>query len=594
VKALGALSLRWKVPALIALLVCLAVGAFGLVAYATVRRSVVEAAVAHQRAAAGQVAELLVRSTTGMMRQVELGASHSALRSVLQSPRAPLNDSAEAVLRRLAPDTTGTWGVELLDARGRSVLARGLERAEEVIPDWTPPTDDAGLSPFYVHGTRVAFEVSAPVREGARVVGRLTQIRIVRAGTAATRAISDLIGERATLFFGNADGSLWTDLERQVSGVGASPDGRYERDGHAVLGAVTSVPGTPWALAVETPELVALAPVRSIVWQFAALGLLIVAVGAVAGDRLSRGITRPLGELTNAAEAIAGGDLVRRDVRVERSDEIGRLARAFGAMAESVRQVQDHLESMIGVRTAELERALNQLRDAQEELVRKERLAMLGQLSSSIGHELRNPLGVMLNAVYFLEMTLPEAPAVSPKAREYLALLREQIRLSERIVSDLLDSVRTRPPQRAFVPVETLVTEHAKRVSVPGRIRLEYDVAPDTPPLYADPDQVGQILVNLLTNGVQAMDGREGALSVRARHDDGRVRIEVRDTGVGVPREHIDRIFEPLFTTKARGIGLGLSVSRTLARANAGDLTVTNHPGGGAVFTLELPAAGPT
>jgi signal transduction histidine kinase len=594
VKAFGALSLRWKVPALIALLICLAVGAFGLVAYVTVRRSVLDAAVSHQRAAAGQVAELLVGSSAGILRQLGTAADHPAVLAALRSPAAPVSDSLDAVLRRLAPEGTGVWGVELVDARGRTVLARGLERTEEAPPPWTPPPDSVGLSPFFGHGDRLAYEVSAPVRERGRVVGRITQIRIVRAGSAATRAISDLIGGEATLLFGNADGSRWTDLERTVTGVDAARGGRYVRDGRVLLGATTVVPGTPWAIAVETPELVALAPLRSVVWRFAVLGLLIIAGGAVAGDRLSRAITRPLGDLTNAAEAIAGGDLQRRDVRANRSDEIGRLARAFGAMSDSVHQVQDHLESMISVRTAELERALTRLRDAQEELLRKERLAMLGQLSSSIGHELRNPLGVMLNAVYFLEMTMPDSSPASPKAREYLALLREQIRLSERIVSDLLDSARTRPPQRSAVAVEPLVTDHASRVTMPERIRFEYDVAPDVPRVFADPDQVGQILVNLLTNGVQAMDGRGGTLTVRARERDGRVRIDVQDTGEGVPAEHMGKIFEPLFTTRARGIGLGLSVSRTLARANAGDLTVMNDPGGGAVFTLDLPAAGPT
>lgn len=213
---------------------------------------------------------------------------------------------------------------------------------------------------------------------------------------------------------------------------------------------------------------------------------------------------------------------------------------------------------------------------------------MLGQLSSSIGHELRNPLGVMLNAVYFLEMTLRDAP---PKAREYLRLVREQIRLSERIVSDLLDSARTRPPQRAALSVHDVVSECSQRVPVPASIRMERDMPPDLPALYADPDQLGQILVNLFTNAVQAMDGREGTLTVRARQYDSRVRIEVQDTGDGVPEEHRDKIFEPLFTTKARGIGLGLSVSRSLAQANSGDLSVANHSGGGAVFRLDLPVS---
>ena len=98
-----------------------------------------------------------------------------------------------------------------------------------------------------------------------------------------------------------------------------------------------------------------------------------------------------------------------------------------------------------------------------------------------------------------------------------------------------------------------------------------------------------RILVNLFTNATQAMDNHPGVLSVRAHNGDGRVHINVRDTGPGVPSELAEKIFEPLYTTKARGIGLGLSVARSLAIANRGSLSVKNHPGGGAVFMLDLP-----
>lgn len=587
-KLLGSLSLRWKIPALIALLIFFAVAVFGLIGYATVRNSTMDAAIAHQRAAAGQVANLVSRNPVELQRRLTQSAAHPAILGLFRNPEAPLSDSAKAILSRLAPDTSTLVGVELIDRRGRSLLSRGPERAGETPLEWAPPSDSAAVSPFFRQGEHIAFEISAPVRAGDRILGHITQLRRVRAGTTASRAIADLIGAEATLFIGNANGSLWSDLSEVLQSDVPPGDGRYARLGTHMLGATAGVSGTPWSVAVETPEQVVLAPVRSVVWRFSVIAMLIIASGALIGDRLSRGMTRPLEQLAASAEGIAGGDLERRDIAIDRSDEIGRLGRSFAVMADSVRDAREHLESMIGVRTDALERALAQLKDAQEELVRKERLAMLGQLSSSIGHELRNPLGVMLNAVYFLEMTLKDSP---PKAREYLRLVREQIRLSERIVSDLLDSARTRPPQRAVLCVEDVVSECSKRVPVPATIRVERDVPADLPPAYADPDQLGQILVNLFTNAVQAMDGREGTLIVRARQHDRQVRIEVQDTGDGVAEEHQDKIFEPLFTTKARGIGLGLSVSRSLARANSGELRVMNHSSGGAVFMLDLPVS---
>ena len=250
-------------------------------------------------------------------------------------------------------------------------------------------------------------------------------------------------------------------------------------------------------------------------------------------------------------------------------------------MAMSVQEARESLERKVAERTRALE-------EARDELLRKERLASLGHLASGVGHELRNPLGVMSNVVYYLEATMPDAPA---RVQEYLALLRKQIQLAEKIVADLLDFARVRSPERVAVSVAPFVREQLCRVDLPERIEVAEELDPGLPPVYVDPVQVGQVFFNLLTNAVQAMDGDRGRLTVRARAMNGRVRLEVEDSGPGVPPEHHDRIFEPLFTTKAAGIGLGLSVSRSLARANDGDLSVATESRCGAVFRLDLPAA---
>jgi signal transduction histidine kinase len=195
----------------------------------------------------------------------------------------------------------------------------------------------------------------------------------------------------------------------------------------------------------------------------------------------------------------------------------------------------------------------------------------------------------MSNAVYVLEAKLTDAP---PKVKEYLDILRAQVRLSEKIVSDLLDTVRNKPPQRTRVSVGDLVTEQRNRIFMPSSIRIEQDIAPTVPPVYVDRVQIGQVLHNVFMNAVHAMEASGGGtLTLRAQPQNGVVRLEIRDSGPGIPLENQARVFEPLFTTKARGIGLGLSLSRALARANEGDLTVRSEPGAGATFMLEMPAA---
>ncbi|MFI5078401.1 MAG: sensor histidine kinase, partial [Vicinamibacteria bacterium] len=229
-----------------------------------------------------------------------------------------------------------------------------------------------------------------------------------------------------------------------------------------------------------------------------------------------------------------------------------------------------------------------QLHETQEQLVRREKLAMLGQLSSGVGHELRNPLGVMTNAGYYLEMIQPDAP---PDVREYLGILRAQIGLAEKIVGDLLDFSRIRPPRRDVVAVADVVAVQQARLNVPAGVSVQVDVPEGLPRVSADAVQIGQILFNLLVNAIQALEGRGGAVRVGSSVADGHVRLHLQDDGPGVPAELRAKVFEPLFTTRARGIGLGLAVSRSLAEANGGTLTLDESERG-ARFTLSLPREG--
>jgi signal transduction histidine kinase len=195
--------------------------------------------------------------------------------------------------------------------------------------------------------------------------------------------------------------------------------------------------------------------------------------------------------------------------------------------------------------------------------------------------------------LYYLDAVLTDVP---PNVRDYLDILRTQIGLSEQIVTDLLDFARVKSPERTEVSLEELVTEQLKRADVPANIHVETMFPPELPPVCIDRVQMGQVVLNLITNAVQAMVGTRapadvaGNLVLRAEAvDDHQVELQVRDSGPGVAPEHLEKIFEPLFTTKARGIGLGLAVSRTLARANGGDITVSSKPGAGACFSLTLP-----
>jgi signal transduction histidine kinase len=251
---------------------------------------------------------------------------------------------------------------------------------------------------------------------------------------------------------------------------------------------------------------------------------------------------------------------------------------------EALKEYSERLEAMVDERTREL-------KDAQEELIRKEKLATLGELAGGVAHELRNPLGVLSNAVYYLNLILTDA---DEKTKEYLDILSMEVRKSEKIVTDLLGFSRTRlteKTEREAVAVSELVARVLVGQPPPEQVEISTQLDPDLPPVLVNPQQIGQVLTNLVANAYQAMpDG--GNLNISAATQKNEVVISVNDTGVGIPPENIDKLFEPLFTTKAKGIGLGLAVSRNLLEANGGRIEVESEEGEGSTFTILLPVEG--
>jgi len=248
---------------------------------------------------------------------------------------------------------------------------------------------------------------------------------------------------------------------------------------------------------------------------------------------------------------------------------------------DALREYSERLEDMVAARTREL-------KAAQEQLVRREKMEALGSLAGVLGHELRNPLGVISNAVYYMS-ALESDP--ESKSKEYLDIISEEVDKAAQIIAALLDLASTRPPEKRAVNVAELIAYVMVERSPPEHIDVDLQVAGDLPAVYADPNQLRQVLGNLFVNAYEAMPER-GQLTVTACQEDAQIRITVTDTGCGISPENMEKLFEPLFTTKARGIGVGLAVSKHLVEANSGTLEAQSEPGRGSTFTIRLPTVG--
>lgn len=228
---------------------------------------------------------------------------------------------------------------------------------------------------------------------------------------------------------------------------------------------------------------------------------------------------------------------------------------------------------------------------AQKTRLQEQRMAVVGKLAAGLAHELNNPLGAI---VLFAQDALGSVPGEHPLALHLGTVLRNA-KLCKKIVKDLLEYARQRPPERRCMAIAELVDDVLRtleqRAAAAG-VTLERRIEPGAPAtIHGDPDQLLQVLVNLGLNGIEAM-AAGGKLTLRvAPAPGGRLRVDVIDTGPGIPAPELERIFTEFHTTKPEGTGLGLTVARDLTQAHGGTLEVASTPGAGATFTVLLPAA---
>jgi two-component system, NtrC family, sensor kinase len=326
----------------------------------------------------------------------------------------------------------------------------------------------------------------------------------------------------------------------------------------------------------------------------------ILLISISAGWLLHRMIYVPLGDLEKGAKRLSSGNF-DHPVPVRGEDEFGSLARSSNAMMGALKKSQQELKEWVHTLEEKVNERTQELRLAEAEVARGEKLASIGQLAAGIAHELNNPLTGVLTFTHLLRKKMPEG---SQDAEDLDLVIRETKRCAS-IIRRLLDFAREKTPEKALVNLNGLIEETVRfveRSAALQQIEIAMDLDPDLPPLFVDADLIKQVLMNILVNAQQAIEERGKIVvesCVKRRRLTGTtmeaapvVEIAIGDNGCGIPKANLQRIFDPFFTSKevGKGTGLGLSVSYGIVRSHGGEIDVESTEGEGTTFRIYLPA----
>ena len=310
----------------------------------------------------------------------------------------------------------------------------------------------------------------------------------------------------------------------------------------------------------------------------------------------------PLRDLESGAQRLSAGNL-DEPIPVRSSDEFGRLASVFNGMTDALRKSREQLRDWAHTLEQKVESRTQELRRAQAETMRGEKLASVGLLASGVAHELNNPLTGILTFSHLVRQKMPDKSA---DAEDMDLVIRETKRCAA-IIKRLLDFAREKQPEKKFTDLNQVIDDTVRIVERPAHLRdieISVDLDRTLPQIWIDADQIKQVVMNMLVNAQHAVE-EKGSITVTTRRakdpraaateDKPMVAISIVDTGCGIPEENLRRIFDPFFTSKdvGKGTGLGLSVSHGIIEAHGGLIEVESKVGEGSTFRVYLPLTPP-
>ncbi len=584
------MSIQQKLSLIVSGFLLVVIVVYSFASYETVRAASTDVARQRLTALTDQLAQLFDQSTKNGEKALHTVASDTSIRSFVASSGRFSHDAALATLRKSGPRPEITMRAEILDATGTPLLTANpepSERHEELAPDIARASagpEFAAVGRFRLINDTLVYPEIAAIIDKDHAIGYLVRWRRVAATSQARDQLASLLGGKASLYMGNDHGDVWTDFVGPASKPPISTEMKpgqiynYTRPGGSPQVAAThAVPGVPWVVLVEFSQQAVMAPANAFLRRAVYIGLAVLVVATLLVWFVSRSITRPLTDLTNAASALAAGDY-STVVETGRTDELGDLSHAFNAMVGHVQAAHGTLEEKVRERT-------EQLRERNEELE---------TFGHSISHDLRAPLRAMHG---FSQALLEDCgDQLDDVGKDYAQRVVAGAHKMDALIQDLLaySQVSRNDMALADVSLADVAKEAVSQVEADvAASGGTVDVSPDLPMVLGNRVTLVQSVANLVANGVKFVPkGRVPTIRVRAEQNNGHTRLWVEDNGIGIDPAHHERVFgvfERLHKSEVYpGTGIGLAIVRKSVERMGGRVGVVSAIGEGSRFWIEL------
>jgi signal transduction histidine kinase len=589
--SLNRLSIQQKLPLLICTLLLSAIVSFSFATYYGLKK--VTLAIGKQRlytltdqlsSMFGQSAQFIVNATLNT-------ANQNTVKQYLRSGGKEFRTETLESIGKLYRDSTWVL-IELLDSNLKPVLRSNKSTIAGVKVDMKNVLSFTKISPglskvgkIYKVGDSMYYPIIAPVADKKHILGYIVCWQIVQATQKAVALLSQLMGTGATMYIGNADGSLWTDLIKPVP----NPPVKFEHihdfieynapNGQRVIATAQFIPNTEWVAFVDFSEQTLLEGVIYFMKWITVIGVVITVIGIFGAWLMCRNITKPLNQLTVAAAAISRGDYsMAVPVDMYRSDELGKLANAFNIMTEQIYHMWHDLDNKVKERTSQLES------------VNKE----LEAFSYSISHDLRTPLRAISGYSIMLKEDYEEKLDV--EGNRIINNIIANVKMMGQLIDALLSFSRLGKKElvRTHVDMQQLATTVADELlqhEPENKYRVHIGLLP---PVEADQVMIRQVLINLVSNAIKYSSKKtDPEIEIGYKIEAGEVIYYVKDNGAGFDMAYVNKlfgVFQRLHSQEEfEGTGVGLALVKRIINKHDGEVWAEGVENIGATFYLSLP-----